>query len=58
MPEAPSAPCEGLRDDMLEEPRLSDGLRLPGVVMLCFVYERGRDQVGQTKVECIQCQDL
>lgn len=37
MPEAPSAPCEGLRDDMLEEPRLSDGLRLPGVVMLDVV---------------------
>jgi len=37
MPEAPSAPCEGLRDDMLEEPRLSDGLKLPVLVMLCDV---------------------
>jgi hypothetical protein len=35
MPEEPSAPCEGRRDDMLEEPRLSDGLRLPVLVMLC-----------------------
>jgi hypothetical protein len=34
-PWGPSAPCEGLRDDMLEEPRLSDGLRLPVLAMLC-----------------------
>jgi hypothetical protein len=34
MPEGPSAPCEGRRDDMLEEPRLSDGLKLPVLVML------------------------
>jgi hypothetical protein len=35
IPEEPSAPWEGRRDDMLEEPRLSDGLRLPVLVMLC-----------------------
>jgi hypothetical protein len=58
MPEEPSAPCEGRRDDILEEPRLSDGLRLPVLVMLCGLEQqmfasciRGKD------AQCTQRQD-